>query len=141
MQTTGARERRLIRREQLIKLGRLLEMRYKPAELGREIGVSADTVYRTYIPAGAPHERDAQGNIWIVGTHFREWAFTEVGYHKRAKHPLQPGEAWCCKCNKPVMILKPKIKAVNQHIHLIQGRCSICGGKVNRAAANKDLPG
>lgn len=132
------KERKIIGREQIIKLGRLLDMKYKPAELGREIGVTVDTIYRTYIPAGAPHERDTRGHIWIVGTDFREWALTVVGWGKRKKHPLQPGEGWCFRCDQPVTILKPKIKDVNQYIHLIQGRCPICGGKVNRAASNRE---
>ena len=63
------------KRAQLIRLDRLLHMRYTPAELAREIGVSVDTVYRSYIPAGCPQEPRGGGRYWIVGSEFRDWAW------------------------------------------------------------------
>jgi hypothetical protein len=53
---------------------RLLNMQYKPGELADELGVSVQVVYKTWIPAGCPHERDAKGQLWMVGSEFRAWA-------------------------------------------------------------------
>jgi len=44
----------LLKHCHIIKLGRLLNMLYKPSEIAEEIGVAQDTVYRSYLPAGAP---------------------------------------------------------------------------------------
>lgn len=135
----GAEPRKpIFRREQIIKLQRLLYMKYKPGEIADEIGVTADTVYRCYLPAGAPHERDSAGNIWIVGTAFSAWALEQVGRGKIKKHPMRDGEAWCCKCNCAVQIQKPKIKTINRYIGMVQGTCPGCGGKVNRAIAGAE---
>jgi hypothetical protein len=123
----------------IIKLTRLLNMLYRPAEIADEIGVNVDTVYRSYLPAGAPYERDQEGNIWINGPAFREWAFVQIGARKRKKHPLEDGEGWCLKCNQVVKIQKPKARATNRYLALIQGKCPICGSKVNRAISHAVL--
>lgn len=125
------------KRENIIKLQRLLNMNYKPAEIAAEIDVNIDTVYRSYLPAGAPHERDKNGNIWIHGVSFREWAYTIAGARKRKKYDLKAGEGWCMRCNRPVEILNPRIKSVNRYISMNQGTCPKCGGKVNRAFGAK----
>ena len=74
-----------ISRPQVIRLGRLLNMYYKPSEIAEEIGISPDTVYRTYIPAGCPHEVDESGRIWIIGTTFRDWALLILAGRKNRK--------------------------------------------------------
>ncbi|MHB8135699.1 MAG: hypothetical protein ACYDH1_15935 [Anaerolineaceae bacterium] len=124
----------LFKREQLIKLQRLLDMLYKPSEIADEIGVSKDTVYRSYLPAGAPHERDKLGSIWIHGPSFREWVLNQVGARQRTKHELQLNEAWCLTCNKPVAIQNQKERPVNRYLNLIYGYCPDCKTKVNRMA-------
>lgn len=58
---------------QMSHLGVLLWMEYKPSEIAEEIKCNTDTVYKSYIPAGCPHRRDEEGNIWIVGTEFAVW--------------------------------------------------------------------
>lgn len=127
----------LFKRNTIIKLTRLLNMQYKPRELADEIGINADTVYRGYLPAGAPHTRDRAGNIWIEGTSFREWAMTHTGARKRTKHPLTESEAWCFKCNRPVTIINPRVKPSNRYLALIQGTCQQCGARVNRGISAK----
>jgi hypothetical protein len=132
--TTILKKRRpSFKREHLIRLGRLLNMQYTLRELAHELGVSVDTVYRSYIPAGCPMERDGGGQIWIHGTAFREW----VQALRAAKNSecAKPGRAWCFQCSKCVRILDPKIKPVNYHLELRQGTCELCGGQVNRAQA------
>jgi hypothetical protein len=117
-------------REQLLRVGHLLHMHYKPSELAEEVGCNADTIYRSYIPAGCPHERDEQGHVWIVGTAFRDWARSTFGKHG-AK--MQAKQAYCLRCRKPVTIVEPTDKPINRYLALISGKCPECGGIVNRA--------
>lgn len=55
------------------KLRRLLYMQYRPSELAEELDIDISLIYKSYIPKGCPHSKDATGHIWIVGTEFREW--------------------------------------------------------------------
>jgi uncharacterized protein with PIN domain len=124
-----------LRRNQMARLGRLLEMRYRPSELAAEIGCHLDTVYKSFIPAGCPHERDERGHIWIVGTEFAKWA-REKSTHQHIK--LADGEAYCLKCNKPVKMKgEITIKPTNRYLELMTGRCPQCNSVVNRARARR----
>lgn len=126
------------RRDQIIRLSRLLDMMYKPGELADEIEVSADTIYRSYMPAGMPYERDANGYVWIHGLSFQRWASGVIGAKKKApKHPMANDEAWCMKCNAVVKLLNPKPKRLNRYADLLQGRCAVCGTRVNRAVSKR----
>jgi hypothetical protein len=128
-----------LRRDHVIRLGRLLNMRYRPAELASEIGCHPDTVYRSYIPAGCPHERDGRGHIWIVGTEFAEWA-QNLASQDRVK--LAAGEAFCFKCSKAVRMAGPvTIKRTNRYLEMASARCPECGTVVNRARARTDRTG
>ena len=49
---------------------KLLDMLYTPKELANEIGINVRQVYKVYIPAGCPHERDEHRHIWINGKAF-----------------------------------------------------------------------
>ena len=117
-------------REQLIRTGHLLHMRYKPSELAKEIGCSVDTIYRSYIHAGCPHERDSRGHLWIVGTEFRDWARATF---LRESTKMADGQAYCLKCRRPVTIVSPRERSVNRYLAMITGKCSLCGTVVNRA--------
>ncbi len=122
-----------MRREQIIRLGRLLNMYYRPSELASEIGCHVDTIYRSYLPAGCPHKRDEHGHIWIIGTEFAEWARIAI---KHDRIPLGKGEAYCLKCRKPVSIVGDiKITPTNRYLELVSGKCPECGKTVNRAQA------
>ena len=48
-------------RPQVIRLDRLLQMDYKPFEIAELLEVHIDTVYRSYLPAGCPYEKDEKG--------------------------------------------------------------------------------
>ena len=54
---------------QIARLGRLLWMRYKPSELADELGCSVDTIYKSYVPSGCPHQRDDATGLmgWPIG--------------------------------------------------------------------------
>lgn len=119
----------------IIRLNRLLNMCYRPSELAHEIGCHVDTVYRSYIPAGCPHERDDRGHIWIVGTEFAQWVRTSAS-KKRSK--MADDEAFCFKCNKPVKLTGDlTVKPTNKHLELVTGACPECGTTINRARARR----
>jgi hypothetical protein len=132
----------IFKREILIKLGRLLDMDYMPSELAREIGVSPDTVARSYAQAGMPFTPDTKrkGKIWVNGKAFREWVLECHAEKKAKRNPLGPGEAWCMRCNKVALITRPAVKSVNRYLSLVQGKCGFCGGKINRAFAASSFP-
>jgi hypothetical protein len=110
----------------------LLHMEYKPSELARHIRVNVKTIHRSYIPAGLPHRRDTNGNIWIVGTAFNEWART--AYHQRKEaHPklkLKDNEAYCFKCRGVIQFDASHISEVRRISNgrkLLRIACPQCG--------------
>jgi len=130
----------LLKHQHIIKLTRLLDMLYKPSEIAEEIGVTTDTVYRSYLPAGLPHTRDSEGNIWIHGPAFIAWARETISQKKSRRAGLPDDHAWCLKCNQPVEMIAPKIKTVNRYLELLQARCPYCLSKINRARARSLSP-
>lgn len=127
----------LLKHTNIVKLGRLLNMMYKPSEIAEEIDVAQDTVYRSYLPAGLPHERDEHGNVWIHGPAFVEWAKETIVKRKEKRKGLPDGHAWCMRCNHAVPIQSPKIKVINRYLELVQGKCPACKCTVNRAQARR----
>lgn len=125
------------RHAQVVKLARLLDMLYKPAEIAEEIDVTPDTVYRSYLPAGCPHQRDRKNNIWIPGLAFADWARATLANRKAKRQPLPEGQAWCLRCNKAVPLVNPKAKRANRYIQLLQAKCPHCGTTINRAISSK----
>ena len=131
----------LLKHQHIIKLGRLLDMLYKPSEIAEEIGVTTDTVYRSYLPAGLPYTRDAKRNIWIHGPAFVSWARETISKKKSKRTALPDGQAWCLVCKGPVALIDPKIKTVNRYLELLQAKCPTCGKTINRARARvRKLP-
>jgi hypothetical protein len=126
----------LLKHAHIVKLGRLLDMLYKPSEIAEEIGVTNDTIYRCYLPAGLPHLRDEQGRIWIYGPAFVSWAKETIAKKQSQRAGLPDGYAWCMKCNQAVPLINPKVKAINRYIELLQSKC-LCGTTINRARAHK----
>lgn len=122
-------------RGQIITLSRLLNMLYRPSEIAAEIDVSVETVYRSYLPAGAPYEKDGMGNIWINGRAFRGWAEGVIGTRKANKPPMGEGLAWCLKCNQAVEIVNPRRRGVKRNLAMLQGACPICGTRVFRTVS------
>ncbi len=84
------------------RLKRLFDMPYKPGELAEEIGINKNQIYRVYIPAGCPHEKDNRNRLWINGKQFYEW------YDKTYKKlRLGKNEVFCKTCKKGVEIINP----------------------------------
>ena len=121
-------------RSMMQRARRLLHMRYRPTELAEELGCNVIKIYRRYIPAGCPHERDKRNRIWIVGDQFRDWMLAvrrEAAAAGRAK--LGEGQAYCVVCEQAVdMVGELTVRPVNTHLELVQGRCSQCGAVVSR---------
>jgi hypothetical protein len=112
--------------QQRNRLGKLLNMMYKPSELAEEIGFRVRQVYRVYIPAGCPHERDNRGNLWINGKMFREWV--EEVYKKRK---LARNETFCLTCKMAVELVDPVEKQEGRLIYWLSD-CPNCGRRLAR---------
>lgn len=130
----------LLKHTHIVKLGRLLNMLYKPSEIAEEIGVTTDTICRSYLPAGLPHTRDDKGHVWIHGPAFIAWAKETVSKKKTKRAGLPDDHAWCLKCNKPARLVDPIIKPVNRYLELLQARCPSCARTINRARARTPSP-
>lgn len=108
----------------------LLDMLYSPRELAREVGFTQRQVYRVYLPAGCPHERDTMRRLWLNGKAFREWY--EVTY-PRAE--LKDNEAFCLSCRKAVSMGARARKAKGQFIYWLAS-CPNCGRRLAKIIAN-----
>ena len=128
----------LVRHKQIARLGRILDMLYKPSELAEEMGVSLDTIYRSYIPAGLPYLRESH-TIWIHGPAFVAWV-QEIKTTRRAKTALPQGYAYCLKCDQPVEMRSPRVVYRNptRRIIILQSTCPNCLCAVNRLAKQGD---
>ena len=125
---------KLFSRPQIIKLSRLLFMKYRPSEIAPILDINVNTIYRNYLPYGCPHERDQNGNIWIIGTKFREWAQEVIDERKRkSKIPMDDNQGYCLKCNQRVLMIDPKVIYSGGNREIIQSICPICGTNINRA--------
>lgn len=128
----------LLSRPQLIKLSRLLYMKYKPSEIAEILDIDIKVIYRNYLINGCPHERDSRGNIWIIGTEFREWAQKEYAEKKnRIRIPMDDNQGYCVRCNKRVVMFDPKVIYSGGNREIIQSICPLCGSKVNKARGTK----
>ena len=116
----------------IIRLGRLLDMMYRPSEIAEELDVSVETIYRSWLPAGLPHKRDKDQSIWIHGPTLVAWAKETIASRKKTSS-LDPGQGWCMKCNQAVPMQKPKQIYQNRYIEIMQAPCPVCGTPVNRA--------
>lgn len=120
----------------VIKLDRLLDMMYKPSEIAGELGVSTETVVRSYVPAGAPVTADPQGQNWINGKKFAAWARECLATNRRGKRKavLSNNQGYCLRCNLVVDMTDPRRRPHSRKQGIIQvsGKCPNCSGKVNR---------
>jgi hypothetical protein len=111
---------------QRVRMGKLLDMLYMPSELAEEVGFTRRQVYRVYIPAGCPHERDSRLHIWINGKKFREWY--ETTYPRLS---LSADEAFCLTCKKPVRLNNPTKQKRGRLVYSVSD-CPKCGRKLAR---------
>jgi len=116
------------------KVRRLLDMMYKPVEIAEELEITVDTIHRSYLPSGAPCEKDSKGHIWIHGVSFANWARAYLSARALAAGDrMKDSEVWCCRCNKVVVPSDIHTSRPNGHgVANRHGKCPVCGGKVNR---------
>jgi hypothetical protein len=117
------------------RLGRLLPMEYKPAEIAETLGVCKDTVCRGWVRAGAPHRRTDTGRIWIVGSELANWL---RGFDRSGAATLEDGEAFCLSCQAAVRMQGPLDREVQGPAVLVRGTCPDCGGTVARFSRVED---
>lgn len=131
----------LLTKAKVHKLQRLLHMQYKPAEIAAELGITAETVHRTYLPAGVPFTTDENGQIWIVGTEFYQWAQDYLTTRQRKpKDAMKADEAYCVRCNQVIRMRGIREKSRNKRgVVNLSGQCPLCKGQVNRFISGKDL--
>lgn len=115
------------------KMKKLLPMEYKVAEIAACMGVTAETIYHAYLPAGAPFTRAANGEIWIVGTDFEAWARSYLAGKKLKKKTMGDHEAFCGACQKVTGMVRPRVAEVQRTgVARLQARCKVCGKRVSR---------
>jgi len=105
---------------QMSHLGVLLWMEYKPSEIAEEIKCNTDTLYKSYIPAGCPHRRDEEGNIWIVGTEFSAWSRKMFKRSDARKTDMGRDQAWCMKCRRPVDVTELVIEPARERFSIAE---------------------
>jgi hypothetical protein len=125
----------LFQHTHIIKLGRMLDMQYRPSEIADEIGVCTDTICRSYLPAGLPCTRDEKGNVWIHGLTFAAWAKETIAKKASKRTGLAADQGWCLRCGCPVQMIAPTVRDNNYYTELLQSRCPNCGTPVNRLRA------
>jgi hypothetical protein len=111
---------------------------YRVAEVAACLEVTTDTMYRSYLPAGAPVVRDERGNLWIVGSDFQAWAQAYLE-GKKLKNRMGEGQVFCGRCNQVTKMVQPKIVGTDRHgVQRLAGRCGTCSGKVSRYLKRQD---
>jgi hypothetical protein len=118
----------------IVKAPGLLPMLYLPSELAQELGMPVRTLY-DWLQAGAPHSKDALGNLWIPGREFARWIEAN---HKPppVSGRLENGQAYCLRCKQAVTLIDPRQQPVKGKLILIKGTCPHCGTKINRGGRN-----
>ena len=111
---------------QRLRLEKLLDMLYKPSELAEEIGFTKRQVYRVYIPAGCPRNKDERRHIWINGKGFREWY--EATY---PRFTVKENEGFCLTCKRVVTLEKPVQEKKGGLLYWI-GLCPKCSRRIPR---------
>jgi hypothetical protein len=98
----------------------LLNMMYSPSELAEELGIDKNQVYRVYIKADCPHERDDFKHIWINGKAFKEWY---LGVYKKTE--IGQDETFCKTCRRSVKLYKPEQRIKGRVTYLLS-HCPNC---------------
>ncbi len=117
----------------IVRAPGLLPMMYTLSELGLELGIPYSTL-RNWLDAGAPHERDKRGHIFVNGQDFAAWVKEKKRTVKHRK--LEADEGYCMHCNQVVQMLDTEIHRVSEKLSRKIGSCPECGGKVIRGDRN-----
>jgi len=118
----------------IVRAPGLLPMLYKPSEIADDLGIPPRTLY-DWLIAGAPHERDRSGHIWVNGELFRIW-IEENRKRKASGRKLLPDEAYCLRCKSAVKLVNSTRQHQRGRLYLIKGSCPQCGATINRGDAS-----
>lgn len=113
----------------IVRAPGLLPMLYTLRELGEELGVPNSTL-RNWFQAGAPHQRDHRGHLWINGELFAGWVKEQL--KPRPIRKLAPNEAFCLHCNQVMQLINPEVRPIKGKLVHIKGTCPRCGHTINR---------
>ncbi len=110
---------------QRMRLLKLLDMEYTPAELADEIGFRRRQIYRVYrkLP-DFPCRVDDAKHLWINGAAFRDWY-----RYSYPKIILGKNEVYCLTCRSGVEMVNPT-RHVKNGLSRLVSYCSQCGRKV-----------
>jgi hypothetical protein len=114
----------------IVKAPGLLPMLYLPLELASELGMPARTLY-DWLKAGAPHNQDAKGNLWINGREFAGWVKANRKL-RTVREKMKDDQAYCLRCKQAVNLVDPRQERIKGKLILIMGRCPHCGAGINR---------
>jgi len=122
----------LLTQGKVYKLRKLLPMKYKVSEIAAFLGVTTDTIYRSYLPAGAPVLRE--GNvIWIVGTELQNWAREYLAGKKLKLKTMSDNQVYCSSCHLVAEMISPRVVEVNKlGVARVAARCGLCNARVSR---------
>ena len=108
----------------------LLPMLYSPTELAEELHIPVHIV-REWLNKGLLYRRDA---ATMSGLTVARWL---PGWQQhvmaRPYQPLQPDEAFCVNCQRPVKLENPTRTPQGKHLRL-SGTCPECGKSIHRGA-------
>jgi ribosomal protein S27AE len=113
----------------VVKTPGLLPMQYRAREIEEELGISSLTI-RGWIKKGLPVSRDSRGHLWINGQALFAWIKSRKS--KRSKPGMKPGEAFCLRCRKVVLMASHEVRVLRGKQAIMSGLCPDCGGKINR---------
>jgi len=113
----------------IVRAPGLLPMWYSLRELAQELEVSVRSI-RVWLDQGLPCRRDERGHLWIDGRQLAAWVKTSNV--QRSRQSLQPHEAYCLHCRRPVTLLNPSSTCRGKQ-RLVRGTCAVCGHIVCRA--------
>lgn len=116
----------------IVRAPGLLPMRYTVHEIADDLGVPERTL-RDWLAAGAPHQRDERGHIWIVGVEFAGWV-QQIRHSRMMRPKMGEGEAYCFRCKKIVMLQKPVYLPIQGKLVHLSGECPYCGTTVKRGS-------
>lgn len=112
----------------------LLNMEYKPSELAKELGVTAEYVRKVLIHVlGAPHTYSEKNRLWINGKRFRSWIVQYDKQFKQKKKARVVGENqfYCVKCRK--LVEQDSYVLVNDGRNSMKkAYCPNCGTRINK---------
>jgi len=109
-------------------------MLYKISELAEDLKIPDRTLRDWLAKFGAPYQRDPNGHIWVNGVEFAAWV--NAMSQQKKKNTLQPGQAYCLRCKKPVALVNPELVEATDGPKLLRAVCPQCGGKVFRGASH-----